>query len=250
SVRRVVSVMTKSLVSEQLDDDPAPGSLADAKVLNVVRAILSDFPEYASKVEYVEGDLRGTEGHRGGRKPAADRFDPVSLDPDDGDLIVLIDGLRSSDGVFEDLESLTQRRPDSVIFLDDCRHRWGPFVQRGVAGFLEAHPGRFTFQLLADLSPGLGGSNLGIVHATTEHTRMPELVARLKGSLSERLDPLALLERQQTLLDWHRRAQEDERRVQFLGAELERTWQSTSWRVTAPIRALGRRRSQMRPPPG
>jgi hypothetical protein len=247
-VRRVVSVMTNSLVSEQLDDDPALGSLADVKVLNVVRAIFVDYPEYSSKVEYFEGDLSETEDRSGGRKSPADRFDPVSLDSDDGELIALIDGQHSSDGVFDDLESLTQRRPDVLIFLDDCRHRWGPFVQRGVARFLETHPDRFTFQLLADLSPGLGGSNLGVVYATTEHPGVPELVARLRGSLSERLDPLALLERQQMLLDWYRRAKEDEHRVQFLKAELERTWKSTSWRVTAPIRAVGKRRNQRRSP--
>jgi hypothetical protein len=117
-----------------------------------------------------------------------------------------------------------------------------------VARFLEAHPDRFTFQLVADLSPGLGGSNLGVVYATTEHPGVPELVARLTGSLSERLDPLALLERQQMLLDWYRRAKEGEDRAKFLKAELEKTWKSTSWRVTAPIRAIGERRNQKRPP--
>jgi len=243
-VRRVVSVMTNSLLSEQLDDDPALESLADVKVLNVIRAVLADFPEYSSKVEYFEGDLSESEDRSGGRKSAAQRFDSVSLDSDDGELIALIDGQRSSDGVFDDLESLTQRRPDALIFLDDCRHRWGPFVQRGVARFLEAHPDRFTFQLLADLSPGLGGSNLGVVYATTEHAGVPALVAHLRGSLSERIDPLVLLERQQMLLDWYRRAQEAERRVRFLKAELERTWRSTSWRVTAPIRAVGGRRKR------
>jgi len=247
-VRRVVSVMTNSLVSEQLDDSPALESMADVKVLNVVRAILVDHPGYASKVEFFEGDLSETEGRSGSDPSPHDRFDPVSLDSDDGELVALIDGQHSSDGVFDDLESLTRRRPDTLVFLDDCRHRWGPFVQRGVARFLEAHPDRFTFQLVADLSPGLGGSNLGVVYATAGHSEVPELVGRLRGSLSERLDPLALLERQQMLLDWYRRAQEGEDRAKFLMAELERTWKSTSWRLTAPIRAVGLRRSRRRPP--
>jgi hypothetical protein len=247
-VRRVVSVITNSLVAEQLDDGSALESLSDVKVLNVVRAILVDHPEYASKVEFFEGDLSETEGRGGGDNSPADRSDPVALDSDDGELIALIDGQHSSDDVFDDLESLTRRRPDALVLLDDCRHRWGPFVQRGVARFLEAHPDRFTFQLVADLSPGLGGSNLGVVYATTEHPGVPELVARLTGSLSERLDPLALLERQQMLLDWYRRAKEGEDRAKFLKAELEKTWKSTSWRVTAPIRAIGERRNQKRPP--
>lgn len=245
-VRHVVSLMTNPLVSEQLDDT-ALESLADVKVLNVLRAILVDFPEFSSKVEYFEGDLSETEG-RTGTKPSADRFDPVSLDWDDGDLIALIAGQHSSDGVFDDLEYLTRRRPDVLIFLDDCRHRWGPFVQRGVAHFLEAHPGRFTFELLADLSPGLGGSNLGVVYATAERSAPPELVMRLKGPLSKRLDPLVLLERQQMLLEWHPHATEHEERIEFLTAELEKTWQSTSWRVTTPIRAIGRRRNERRKP--
>jgi len=246
-VRRVVSVMTNSLLSEQLNDDPALESLADVKVLNVLRAILVEFPEFSSKVEYFEGDLSETES-RSGSKSSADRFDPVSLDWDDGDLIALIAGQHSSDGVFDDLEYLTQRRPDVLIFLDDCRHRWGPFVQRGVARFLEAHPDRFTFELLADLSPGLGGSNLGAVYAITGRSGGPESVMRIRGPLSKRLDPLVLLERQQMLLEWHPHATEHEQRIQFLEAELEKTWQSTSWRVTAPIRAIGRRRNERRKP--
>jgi len=249
SVGHVFSVTPNSMVAEKINDDQHASldlpSLDKVRSQDLISKILADSPECSAKVEYFDGVLGGLEHHGAPSKPETARFDPTTLDAVNGELLAFIDGHHMSDGVFDDLDVLLPAQPGALVILNNCRRHWGPFVQRGVARFLDAYQDRFAFQLLADLSPGLGGSNLGIVYTSESRIWVPELVEHLVGSLSTRLDPLTLLARQQTLLEARSRAMADreaaDREVRALIAALERRRQSMSWRITAPLRAVSRR---------
>jgi hypothetical protein len=237
AVRQVISVDRSSVLSDRLGEDPL-------KVQGVVRSALAGFPEAASKMRFSdEAERIGTE--EGSIVP---RFDLAALSPgDETTLFGFLDGDRTSEEVFADLEFLLSARPESLVFLDGCRHSSGPLVQAGVARFLTSHRQEYTFQLLADLSPGLGASNLGAVYLSTSDGALPERLAYLVGSLSNRLDPLRQLEREQELIA----------RILTYRRELaEARWavhgmrQSISWRLTAPLRKLNRRSRHTGTSPG
>jgi hypothetical protein len=228
AVRQVISVDRSSALSDRLGEDPL-------KVQGVVRSVLADFPEAASKMRFSDEAARtGTE-----EGSVAPRFDLATLSPADETMLLgFVDGNRTSEEVFADLLFLFSARPESLVFLQGCRHGTGPFVQAGVARFLTSHPQEYTFQLLADLSPGLGASNLGAMYLSTSDGALPERLGYLVESLSNRFDPLRQLEREQELIArvLTYRRERDEARWAMRGMR-----QSISWRLTAPLRKLNRR---------
>jgi hypothetical protein len=228
AVRQVISVDRSSVLSDRLDEDPL-------KVQGVVRSVLAGIPEAASKIRF--SDESGRTGTDGGS--VAPRFDLAALSPDDETMLLgFVDGDRTSEEVFADLNFLFSARPESLVFLHGCRHGSGPFVQAGVARFLTSHPQEYTFQLLADLSPGLGASNLGAMYLSTPDGALPERLGYLVDSLSNRFDPLRQLEREQELIARvliYRRERDEAR---WAGRNMR---QSISWRLTAPLRKVNRR---------
>ncbi|MBF6557135.1 MAG: hypothetical protein IVW52_13390 [Acidimicrobiales bacterium] len=247
-MRRVVSITTNSSVSEKISQTEDEGlelsRVANVGTQDLVRRIVAEFRQPTATVEYFDGVLFASGDNGVSHEAAIAHFDPATIGTEDGALVAFLDGQRTSRGVFADLDFLLEARPDVLVVLNNCRGRWGPFVQGGVARLLETHPERYAFQLLADLAPGLGGSNLGVVYATDGRHGFPELVSQLVGSLGMQLDPLTLLVRQQTQLEFNQemavRATESEAEARWLKSQLEAVRHTTSWRVTAPIRAASR----------
>ena len=78
-----------------------------------------------------------------------------------------MDGHDDHDAVASDLDWLFSAQPVALVLVDNCRRDAGPFVQWGIGEFLtKAGDGAYRFHLLADLSFGLAGSNLGIYPGT------------------------------------------------------------------------------------
>ncbi len=227
AVRQATSVDRRSATTGGLGEDPG-------KLATVVRSVLTGDPEAAAKMRFL--DQAGEAGTGGSEASPVDLTGPA---PDDeATFLVFADGDRSSAQVFADLEFLVAALPDSLIIVNGCRHHSGPFVQAGVARFLESRPDEYDFRLLADLSPGLRASNLGAVNRSRSDGALPEWLSRLVGSLSTRLDPLRQLEREQELIAriaaYRRQLAEAEYAVQSLH-------RSISWRLTTPLRRLNRR---------
>jgi hypothetical protein len=225
AVRQVVSVDRSSALSDRFGDDPL-------KVQGVVRSVLASCPDAASKVRYSDDiGLTGTKRERG-----MSRFDLAALSSgDEAVLLGYVDGDRTSEEVFADLDFLLSARPECLLLVDGCRHRSGPFVQAGVARFLTMRPEEYTFRLLADLSPGLGASNLGAVFPATSDGALPERLSLLVGSLSERLDPLRQLEREQELVARAVAYKRELDETRYLVKSMRR---SISWKLTSPLRNL------------
>ena len=79
---------------------------------------------------------------------------------------------------------------------------WGPFVQAGVARFLDersAQGDEHRFRLLADVAPSLGRANLGTVYKAREPL-LEDIVWAFARRFSKRMDLLRLLEREDELL--------------------------------------------------
>ena len=114
--------------------------------------------------------------------------------------MAFVDGLHTREGVLADLEAIFDRNPSATVFLDDCRHAWGPFVQAGAVDFMERVSGEYHFQLVGDLGPGLARSNLGIVYPDSNAAETRKTLADVGHVFSRRLDPLRLLSREEELI--------------------------------------------------
>jgi hypothetical protein len=197
-VRRVITVDPNPPIADEINekqDELAayvnPESLEGTRVHDVAKAALRRFPKEASKIEFFEGVVSGPADE------TIERFDVSSLTSNK--LIALVDGLHTADGVYGDLEAVLSARPDALVLLDDCRYFWGPFVLSGVARYLEENPGKFHLRLFADLSHSLAASQLAVLFASQDET-LPTEVGSVVASLSEMLDPLLILEREQQVV--------------------------------------------------
>jgi hypothetical protein len=198
-VRRVYTIDPNPLISDEINEKQDeldayvnPNLLKDIRVHDVAKAALKQFPAEAAKIAFFEGVVSGP------ADPTVARFDMAKLA--NKHLIVLVDGLHTPDGVYGDLNAVLSARPDALVLLDDCRYFWGPFVMSGVARFLEENKGRFHLRLFADLSHSLAASQLAILFASNDET-LPKPVGHVVASLSEMLDPLLMLEREQQIIE-------------------------------------------------
>lgn len=206
-VRRVVTVDPNPLVADEINEKQDtlgvyldPAGLTDRRVHDIARSCLSDFPDAAAKIDFVEGGLRGPDAESQAEAGfALLELPDLGLDDPERPLITLIDGLHTAEGVYSDLSAVLSVRPDALVLLDDCRHFWGPVVQAGVAHFLSDHAGDYQFHLFADLSPSLSGSPLAVLFHD-QGGRLPEAIGRVLSNLSTWLDPMLLLEREQALI--------------------------------------------------
>ncbi len=197
-VERVFTIDPNPLISDEINDKQDeldayvnPDSLRDVRVHDVAKAALKRFPEEAAKIEFFEGVLSGPADH------TVKRFDMAKLPNEQ--FVALIDGLHTSDAVYGDLEAVMSARPDAMVLLDDCRYFWGPFVLSGVARLLEENPAEFHLRLFADLSHSLAASQLAVFYASEDET-LPGPIGCVVDSLSDMLDPLLMLEREQQIV--------------------------------------------------
>lgn len=175
--------------------------LKNLKVLDVARAALAEFPEEQDKIRLCEGVVGSTQIGLDGKTTDSGKVEVPNLDPSEGTgLIAMVDGLHTRGGVRADLEAIFGQSPHAVVFLDDCRHRWGPFVQAGVVDFMEQAGDEYHFRLVGDFGPGLATSNLGLFYPESLAGEMKKIIAELGEVFSRRLDPLRLLRREEDLI--------------------------------------------------
>jgi hypothetical protein len=184
--------------SENVDLD----QLRDLRTLDVARATFAEFSSEREKVEFREGAV----GHpqamvKEGSFKGVKKVDTPFVDPQEGTrLVAFVDGLHTKEGVRADLSAIFDQNPHAVALLDDCRRRWGPFVQAGVVDFLEQAQGEYSFELLCDLGPGLTPSGLGIVYPGSAATETRRALNKLIRMFSQRLDLLRLPGREDDLV--------------------------------------------------
>jgi hypothetical protein len=207
-VRHVTSIDPNPLVADELSETGAAvglppvegGAVAGStRVQEVAARALSRFDSERAKIALVEGttDDVGT---------TAKIPDPRSVGADR--LVAFVDGLHSAAAVEADLSAIFEANRDALVILDDCRYYWGPFVQAGVAHFLERTGDEFAFRLVADTGLSLATCTLGLVYrrangAATEAAleRTAERVSRDQGALhlmghGRTVDVLSRLERE------------------------------------------------------
>jgi hypothetical protein len=255
SVVHVTTVDPNPLVREELQETGATAGLSDipevdgpsrnSRVHDIAREALKRFPEERAKIHIQEGVIASTDG--------AHRIVPIPDPAAHGAarLIAFVDGLHTTEAVRADVDSVFNDRPDAIVFLDDCRYFWGPFVQAGVAANLEKRPG-LSFRLIADVSDSLGSCTLGIVYAEGVADEVEDTLARVAEMVRSTYGTLALVEAGRKLND---RLRQLERELEALAEQrdlaradadeaqtrLSEIVDSTSWRIVTALRRFGRR---------
>lgn len=177
-------------------------SLRGKRTLEVARETLERFPEQRDKIKFHEGVI-GTK-QIGAKGKQIEDLDTVQVpeipESTETGLIAVVDGLHTKDGVLKDLQAIFDRNPRAIVFLDDCRHRWGPLVQAGAVEFMEQASEEYQFKLVGDIATGLSSSNFGVVYPASSSKYMSDTFAEVGDVFSERLDPIRLLGREETLV--------------------------------------------------
>jgi hypothetical protein len=266
AVVHVMSIDPNPLISDEVNDKrDMLGTWLDGientelRVQDIAAHALARFPEVADSIQLLRGHLGAPSD-----LASVEVTKPVALpEPDDGatQLVVFVDGGHTAEAVYQDLREIFAQRPDAVAVLDDCRYAWGPFVQAGVARFLDeqsAMADGYRFRLFADLVPSLGRANLGTIYKAGV-SRLEDILQAFARRFSTRMDLMRLLEREDELLRLqtasvaslkeleplrnHARQLEEglertDRELAAARARIVDLEQSTSWRVTAPLRRI------------
>lgn len=173
--------------------------LKEIKALDIAHDTLKEFDLQRQKIQFIEGVI-GT-NQVGATGKTVEDVEAVEVpEVEQGKLIGMVDGLHTKDGVRKDLEAIFARNPQAVVFLDDCRHRWGPLVQAGAVEFMEQAENEYRFRMLADISTGLASSNFGILYPVSSEREVSGTLSEVGNVFSERLDPLRLLAREEELI--------------------------------------------------
>jgi hypothetical protein len=177
-------------------------SLGELRVLDIARAALVGFPDERKKVQFHEGVLGSVQtAVEEGSHEVPRKLDAAAIESTEGaEVLAFVDGLHTREGVRSDLEAVFGNYPRALVILDDCRGAWAPFVQAGVADFMEISAQKYHFKLLADLGPGIVTSALGMVYSDVDAPEMQQTLIEYGALFSERLDPLWLLRREEELI--------------------------------------------------
>jgi hypothetical protein len=182
------------------DTEAGPESLQGPSNIDVARAALAEFAEEDAKVQLRTGTLSSAWTEERGDSPNGSEKLPAQDLPEDEPLLAFVGGARTRDTVEADLQAIFDARPQAVAIIDRLRGAEGPFVQAGIADFVEGARGEYHFKLFADLTTGLATSNLGIVYSHSGVAEVPGCLEELGQLFSERLDPLWLAAREQELI--------------------------------------------------
>ena len=210
SVSRVVSVGTTlqeeaeetGATSEHPDTDVDLEPLVGSRIIDVARTALAEFADESAKIQLRTGDLSTAMRYQQSDSPDGSGEEnraalELSLDEP---LLVFVNGARARETVDADLRSVFDASPHAVAIFDHCRGLRGPFVQAGIASFLESAKDRYHFRLFCDLSPGMATSHLGIVYPDADSAELQRCLNELGKLFSERLDPLWLAAREQEMI--------------------------------------------------
>ena len=194
-VLRVISVDPNPPLADEINDksgvlgvsiDPEP--LQNLKVLDIAQAVLAlaEFADEQQKIHLRVGTVGSCrhEGVQVGPLNDLEKVEVPALKPSDGvSLIAFVDGLHTREGVEADLKAIFGQNPNAIAILHDCRGPWGPFVQAGVASFIEASQHNYRFCLFERLWPGVGVPNLGVVYHGMNAAEVEHLILKLHDPL-------------------------------------------------------------------
>jgi len=200
--------------------------LEDARAIDVARAALAEFAEESAKIQLLTGEV-GSVWTAHGSPPDGQADSPPSVPglSEDEPLLAFLNGERTRESVEEDLRAIFHASPRAVAVIDHCRGAGGPFVQAGIASFLDGARGKYSFRLFADLTSGVATSNLGIVYPDVDSAQLGGCLEELSHLFSDRLDPLWLASREQEMISvvntYKEEAENLNRQNQDLLAELQ-----------------------------
>jgi hypothetical protein len=183
-----------------LEPEGATEPLQELNVLDVARAALAEFAEESAKVQLRTGDVSIAWSHLRGDAPEGSEKMPAHELSDEQALLAFVNGVPKREVVEADLRAIFDANPRAIAILDHCRGVGGPFVQAGIADFMERSLGEYHFRLFGDLSTGIATSNLGIVYPDADYAEVQRSLAELGHLFSERLDPLWLASREQEMI--------------------------------------------------
>src|SRR5215212_8593047 len=181
--------------------DTKPDPLQEASALDLARAALAEFAEESAKIQLLTGEV-GSVWTAAVDPPdgRADSPPPVPGLSEDEPLLAFLNGARTGESVEKDLRVIFDASPRAVAVIDHCRGAEGPFVQAGIASFLDGARGKYSFRLFADLTSGVATSNLGIVYPDVDSAELEGCLEELSHLFSDRLDPLWLASREQEMI--------------------------------------------------
>lgn len=199
-------------------------TLKGLRTLDVARKILEQFPKQRDKIKFHEGVI-GTK-QIGAKGKQIEDLDTVQVpeipESKETGLIAMVDGLHTKDGVYKDLQAIFERNPRAIVFLDDCRHRWGPLVQAGAVKFMEQASEEYQFKLVGDIAAGLASSNFGIVYPASASRHISDTLAEVGDMFSNRLDPIRLLGREEALVGLINQLEEELQQTRNASKKLEK----------------------------
>src|SRR5215211_8958679 len=208
SVLRVLGVDPEELpedgeageTSRTLDPEDEPEPRKRLRSVDVARAALAEFADESAKVELRTGDVGSAWTASTDDTPEGSEKLPAHGLSEDQPLLAFVNGARTREAVGADLQAIFEVRPRAIAILDHCRGAGGPFVQAGIAHFMEGSQTEYHFRLFGDLSSGIATSNLGIVYPDADSAEVQKCLEELGHLFSERLDPLWLASREQELI--------------------------------------------------
>jgi hypothetical protein len=200
--------------------------LEDARAFDFARVALAEFAEESAKIQLLTGGVGSVwTAHVSPPDGQADSALSVPGLSEDEPLLAFLNEARTRESVEEDLRAMFHASPRAVAVIDHCRGAGGPFVQAGIASFLDGARGKYSFRLFADLTSGVATSNLGIVYPDVDSTELEGCLEELSQLFSDRLDPLWLASREQEMISvvntYKEEAENLSRQNQDLLAELQ-----------------------------
>ena len=167
--------------------------------MELARAALAEFAEESAKIQLRTGEVGSVWTAPSDPPDGKADSQPSGISADEP-LLAFLNGAPTREAVEEDLRAIFYASPRAVAVIDHCRGAGGPFVQAGIASFLDGARGKYRFRLFSDLTSGAATSNLGIVYPDADSAELEGCLEELAHLFSDRLDPLWLASREQEMI--------------------------------------------------